>query len=272
MTVDKKLDQEKLRAQADAAARKRYRQHKRSRRPKRTIDRYKPIIRAVAAVLAFVALLAISRCSGAAEGHREAESAIRDKLAAETRLGAMEDERNAWETSATILAGDIEKLESDVASLTEALERWESKALEASGTIAAQKIEIESLKARIKQQSNNEVKSSTVSKASYDTSGVERWRALVQKYFGANTDAALSVMRKESGGNPRIQGPVLESGVRCAGLFQQHPDYWPKRIARAEKKYGRTFSHDIFDPEANIAASAVLSSGGTDWSHWSVKP
>lgn len=101
----------------------------------------------------------------------------------------------------------------------------------------------------------------------YNTSGVEQWRSLVERYFGKNTDAALSVMRKESGGNPYAHNP---SGA--SGLFQQMPAYWPQRIAEAEKRYGRTFSHDIFDPEANIAASAVLSNNGNNWSHWSVRP
>lgn len=102
----------------------------------------------------------------------------------------------------------------------------------------------------------------------YNTSGVEQWRSLVQKYFGANTDAALSVMRKESGGNPNAHN--RSSGA--SGLFQQMPQYWEARITRAEEVYGRGFSHNIFDPEANIAASAVLSSGGSNWSHWVAKP
>lgn len=99
--------------------------------------------------------------------------------------------------------------------------------------------------------------------------GVEGWRPLVAAYFDPLcVDAALSVMAQESGGNPNN----VNSKSGAAGLFQQMPQYWEARITRAEQVFGRSFSHNIFDPEANIAASAVLSGGGWNWSHWECKP
>lgn len=113
----------------------------------------------------------------------------------------------------------------------------------------------EQTKARPKQQPRRAV--------SYNTTGVEQWRPLVEKYFGANTDAALSVMRKESGGNPS----ATNGSSGAAGLFQHLPRYWDARAERAG--FAGT---SPYDPEANIAASALLSNGGADWSHWVAKP
>lgn len=98
---------------------------------------------------------------------------------------------------------------------------------------------------------------------------VEQWRPLVSKYFKAQyVDDALSVMFKESRGNPN----ALNRSSGCAGLFQQHPRYWTARLTQTEKLYGCSLSSNIYDPEANIAVSAMLSNGGSSWSHWSVKP
>jgi len=98
---------------------------------------------------------------------------------------------------------------------------------------------------------------------------VERWRRLVEKYFPADrVEEALYVINGESGGNPR----AVNRTSGAAGLFQHMPQYWAARAANAGFP-----GASIFDPEANIAASALLVKGslsrGRDaWSHWSVKP
>lgn len=102
----------------------------------------------------------------------------------------------------------------------------------------------------------------------YRGGGAEQWRSLVAKYFRADrVDAALYVIQGESGGNPNARNA---SGA--SGLFQQMERYWAKRLAAAEKLFGKDFNDNIFDPEANIAVSAMLSNYGTNWSHWVVKP
>lgn len=92
-------------------------------------------------------------------------------------------------------------------------------------------------------------------------SGVERWRSLVTRYFPGHVDAALSVMRKESGGDPN----ATNAGSGCAGLFQIHPCHLSAFTAK-------TGASDLHDPTANIAFAAYMSDGGRDWSSWSVKP
>ena len=89
---------------------------------------------------------------------------------------------------------------------------------------------------------------------------VEEWRALVSAYFAPeHVDLALKIISCESGGDPNAQNP--SSGA--AGLFQHIPRYWEARVAGAGIP-----GASIFDPIANVAASAYLAY--TDgWGHWS---
>jgi hypothetical protein len=90
---------------------------------------------------------------------------------------------------------------------------------------------------------------------------VERWRPLVESYFGANTDAALRVMDCESGGNKYAKNDLSSA----SGLFQFLASTW-------EKVTGEDYPGNVFDGESNIAAAAELSGGGSDWSQWSCRP
>lgn len=89
---------------------------------------------------------------------------------------------------------------------------------------------------------------------------VEEWRSLVSAYFAPeHVDLALRIISCESGGDPNAQNP--SSGA--AGLFQHIPRYWEARVANAGMP-----GASIFDPIANVAASAYLAY--TDgWGHWS---
>ena len=89
---------------------------------------------------------------------------------------------------------------------------------------------------------------------------VEEWRSLVSAYFAPeHVDLALRIIGCESGGDPNAQNP--NSGA--AGLFQHIPRYWEARVAGAGMP-----GASIFDPIANVAASAYLAySDG--WTHWS---
>jgi len=89
---------------------------------------------------------------------------------------------------------------------------------------------------------------------------VEEWRSLVSAYFAPeHVDLALLIISCESGGDPNAQNP--SSGA--AGLFQHIPRYWESRVASAGMP-----GASIFDPIANVAASAYLAySDG--WGHWS---
>lgn len=92
-------------------------------------------------------------------------------------------------------------------------------------------------------------------------SDVEQWRVSVALWFGANTDAALRVMRCESGGNPNAQHP----GSLASGLFQFLPSTW-------RTVTGEDYPGNVFHGPSNIAAAAKLSSGGTNWGAWVCKP
>lgn len=89
---------------------------------------------------------------------------------------------------------------------------------------------------------------------------VEIWRPVVAQYFEADqVDTALRVMACESGGNPDAKNKHSSA----SGLFQHLSKYWPSRAAAAGFP-----GASVFDPEANIAASAWLQQNH-GWYHWS---
>ena len=223
---------------------------------------------AVVLVVAFLTLnvgipVALGHWWGAADGVRIARDAMLETAEAQNLAGAATDSAAFWKKESKDTSDTIKALRSELTSATAAAELYRLRSEDASQTIAA-----------IQQQKATKAPAApkvtqTAYTGSYDTSGVEQWRGLVASYFPPqNVDAALSVMWKESRGNPNAKN----SSSGASGLFQQMPAYWSSRLAAAEKTFGKDFNDSIFDPEANVAASAVLSNGGRNWSHWSVKP
>jgi len=106
---------------------------------------------------------------------------------------------------------------------------------------------------------------------------VERWRNLVQYFFGQtqhpeDVEYAMMVMWGESGGNPQAKGPSLSNGTQAQGLFQHLPGYWNSRVRQAQQYWrakGVTIGDDPNDPATNIAVAAWLRDVG-GWGHWAV--
>ncbi|MCC6747057.1 MAG: transglycosylase SLT domain-containing protein [Deltaproteobacteria bacterium] len=96
------------------------------------------------------------------------------------------------------------------------------------------------------------------------SAAVEQWRALVEKYFkNQHVTWALNIIACESGGNPK----AYNASSGASGLFQHLAIYWAERA----KKAGFPGA-SVFDPEANIAASAyLLYAAGGGPKHWSCK-
>ena len=98
---------------------------------------------------------------------------------------------------------------------------------------------------------------------------VERWRSLVASYFPAErVDAALAVIRCESGGDPGAYNPY--SGA--SGLFQFLPSTWAT-VSQSAGFGGAS----PFDAEANIGTAAWLSGyyesrGQSPWAPWTCRP
>ncbi len=91
--------------------------------------------------------------------------------------------------------------------------------------------------------------------------GTEQWRGLVSQYFPPESvDAVLSIMQCESGGNPDATNGVHQ------GLMQTNVNY---HQAKADALFGP--GRSLYEPEVNIAVSAVIS-GGYNWGAWSCKP
>lgn len=85
--------------------------------------------------------------------------------------------------------------------------------------------------------------------------GVEQWRGLVEVYFGGETDLALCLMSKESGGNP----DAYNSSSGASGLMQVM-GFWAD-------EYGVDRSA-LFNPETNLSiAKGIRDQQG--WGAWS---
>ena len=98
---------------------------------------------------------------------------------------------------------------------------------------------------------------------------VEQWRSLVASYFSPGmVDQALSIIQCESLGDPNAYNPY--SGA--SGLFQFIPGTWA--VTSVKAGFGGS---SVFDPEANIASAAWLSSyyqgaGLNPWTPWHCTP
>ncbi len=75
--------------------------------------------------------------------------------------------------------------------------------------------------------------------------GVERWRPLVQKYFGDKTDTALRVMACESGGNPNATSHTDDHG-----LMQINAPVWCGHF--------KVSRQDLKNPETNIRLASII--------------
>ena len=98
---------------------------------------------------------------------------------------------------------------------------------------------------------------------------VEQWRSLVASYFSPGmVDQALSIIQCESLGDPNAYNPY--SGA--SGLFQFIPGTWA--VTSVKAGFGGS---SVFDPEANVASAAWLTSyyagvGLNPWTPWHCIP
>lgn len=229
------------------------------REPRPKKDRSLLVLSLVAVVVVFGLLLA-GIAIGRASGKRLAADAMIEKAAAEARAEQAKDAATYWQQEAVEASKTASALAIQLEDERQRAETYKEYAEEASSTIATLKQQ----KAAPKPQSTQAIQ------VSYNTSGVEQWRDLVTRwvthYGGSevNVEQFLSVMRKESGGNPTS----VNKSSGCSGLMQIHPCHAEKYLSITSQPYydGR------FDPSANIQFAAYMSAGGRDWSSWSAKP
>lgn len=89
------------------------------------------------------------------------------------------------------------------------------------------------------------------------TTDVERWRPLVESWFGEKTETVLCLMRPESGGNPDA---LNQQGSSARGLMQILASLWAPKL-------GLSYS-DLYDPEINIEVAWYVY-GEQGWWAWS---
>lgn len=153
-----------------------------TRKPTSSIPAWaKPVFWTLMAAFVFVVGLAL----GDNAGKSLAADEIEKRTAAEVSAAALKGERDAWETSATILTGRLDDLESDLASATTAAEHWRERAEDASATAAAIRDDNESLKRDIAklQQQQSAAPSTSGSRASA-ASGTGTWKTARVSWYG----------------------------------------------------------------------------------------
>lgn len=140
------------------------------------------------AILAAVAVaLVVGLAFGSNSGQRAAREAVAAQTAAEVSAAALKGERDAWETSATILTGRLDDLESDLTSATTAAEHWRERAEDSSATAAAIRDDNTALKReveRLQQMKRTAPATSSVKQASTTTSSTAGWQTAKVSWYG----------------------------------------------------------------------------------------
>ncbi len=182
------------------------------------------------AILAAVAVaLVVGLAFGSNSGQRAAREAVAAQTAAEVSAAALKGERDAWETSATILTGRLDDLESDLTSATTAAEHWRERAEDASATAAAIRDDNESLKrevARLQQMKRTVPATSSVKQASATTTGTAGWQTARVSWYGPGLY-----------GNKTASGAVLTQGMMNVAVPQGSTGRFPFGT-KIEFRYG----------------------------------
>lgn len=160
-------------------------------------------------IVALVGVFFVGRATVISKATAIADAAVKEAAEAQTLANAFKTERDAWETSATVLTGRLGDLQSDLTSATDAAELWEQRALDASATAAAVKADNEALKrdvARIQQQKRTAPAAPAVKQASTATAtpatSTAGWNTAKVSWYGpgfyGNTMAGGGVLTTSS--------------------------------------------------------------------------
>lgn len=110
-----------------------------------------------------------------------------------------------------------------------------------------QKVELE--------QSNEQLKKQTQARVRVVKPGAEQWRPLCEKYFAGQVQNCLTMISRESGGNPRAISKTDDHG-----LAQIHCDLWCN--------FFKVSREDLKEPELNIRLARVIYDRAGSWRPW----
>ena len=85
--------------------------------------------------------------------------------------------------------------------------------------------------------------------------GAEQWRPLCERYFAGQVQNCLTMISRESGGNPRAVSKTDDHG-----LAQIHCDLWCN--------FFKVTREDLKEPELNIRLAKVIYDRAGSWRPW----
>lgn len=147
--------------------------------------------------------------------------------------------------SLLLVAGSIEqqKLKTREQNLKSKIELLEAEIKNKNKDLETQKKELD--KALQAKANKNATRAVYSSHKAINTTSVEQYRPLCEKYFKSDTKNCLLIMKYESGGNP-----TAYSRTHDAGLMQINVPTWSKFFGVTKEQ--------LFDPETNVRLAAVI--------------
>lgn len=187
---------------------------------------------AAVVIAVILAVFFIGRWTVISKANDIAAGAIAEAQETQVLAEAFKAERNSWETSAGILATQVDDLESDLTSATHAAELWQKRAENASATAAAVEADNEALKrdiARIQQMKRTApATTAPATKVATSASGTVWSRSQVEStlrsaagHYGLTADQAVWVV--ETGARVAYRESTYRTDARNGqhvGLFQ----------------------------------------------------
>ena len=156
---------------------------------------------------------------------------------------------------------EIERIESENRELQLNAEQSEEELNKTKEELEAEKKRADArVKARLALANKNRIQSAYA----LNTGGVEQWRPLCAKYFGAKVNECLAIMGAESGGVP-----TKVSKTNDHGLMQLNCSFVGSKGAGGWCTFFGVTKEEIKDPELNVKlARKVYDRSGGSWKQW----
>ena len=136
----------------------------------------------------------------------------------------------------------------------ELLKAEQQQLLETKQLLEKQKVELEQSNEQLKKQIEAKAQVRVASVKSIKP-GAEQWRPLCEKYFAGQVQNCLTMISRESGGNPRAVSKTDDHG-----LAQIHCDLWCN--------FFKVSREDLKEPELNIRLARVIYDRAGSWRPW----
>ena len=152
---------------------------------------------------------------------------------------------------AVIVSNAIQSFERKEAELTKIRTEYQ-QLQEEKNLLEKQKVELEKANEQLKKQTQAQVRVASVKTIKHSA---EQWRPLCEKYFAGQVQNCLTMISRESGGNPKAVSKTDDHG-----LAQIHCDLWCN--------FFKVSREDLKEPELNIRLARVIYDRAGSWRPW----